>query len=465
MNLQEVSSRPCPSPKAHILSLPTEILQSIYLYCVSPHLARASPVLSSALSAELMYRITFLHAFWASTPLVFVGTQSQEPYEPGPNVRSLFQPLAVPRVDNDTHAQKAELQKTVLAYRWCNFNRAKLYFSSAIEAMTRDLFSHLDITLSSHDQARFDSFIVQNLSASRSTFEATALDGSQFTLRYPRRLATALLMKYFGHVDSRVNPNTSPNLRVRPTDVLVVPEHVLIGKPEWTEERVNLLQMLCSYVSLGSVQYEVPAFHEGMKNAIVQGNHDALLVLIWLADRLAEYKDTMSDFDNVFEPPSELFRLVARLGIGNLEIAERYSNSEGTMNPIVYVKLFTLLLRAHAESMPQNDADITAWATYLCTYQAKNNIGHQKFAQWVLDWSSQARNSEPVLRSGTRMGGPTLVRRQLFRRGNVSRQRAGDEIARRFIEICEGRLESFPNEVERVGSPSVQCLRNGDAHV
>ena len=282
MNPQEASSMSCPLPKAHLLSLPTEILQSIYLSCLSPHLARASPILTSALSAEFIYRITFLHAFWASTPLVFVGTQSQKPYEPGPNVRSLFQPLPVPRVhdDNDAQAQRVDLQRTVLRYRWCSFYRARLYFSSAIEAMTRDLFTRLDITLSSHDQVHFNSSIAQNLPVSCPTFEATALDGSHFTLQYPRRLATALWMTYLGKADSGVDPKMTPNLEIRPTDVLVFPEHVLTGKAQWTEEKVNLLQMLCSYVNLGSVQYELPAFHEGMKNAIVQGNYDALLVLI-----------------------------------------------------------------------------------------------------------------------------------------------------------------------------------------
>lgn len=399
---------------------------------------------------------------------MIVSTQSQEPYEPGPNIRSLFQPLPVPRVDddNDTQAQKADLQRTVLAYRWCNFRRAKLYFSSAVQAMTRDLFTHLDITLSSQDQVRFDSFIVQNLPASRSTFEATALDVSHLSLRYPRRLATGLLMTYLGEADSRVDPRTTPNIRITPTDVLALPDHVLNGRAQWTEQKVDLLQMLCSYVNLGSVQYELPALHEGMRNAIVQVNYDALLVLIWLADRLAERKDIMSDSENAFKPPSELFRLVVKLGMRDLDISEAYSISEGIMKTAVSVKLFTLLLRAHAESMPQNDPDITAWAMYLCTYQSNNGIDHKKFAQWVLDWSSQARDSDPVIRKGMRMGGPSLVKRQLFKRGGISRKRMGEEIASRFLELCEGRVECFAIEVERVGETRVwQGIGEGGVHV
>ena len=173
----------------------------------------------------------------------------------------------------------------------------------------------------------------------------------------------------------------------------------------------------------------------------------------------------MSEYDNVFEPSSELFGLVARLGMRDLEILERKSNSEGIMSAVVYVKLFTLLLRADAESMPKNDPDITAWATYLCMHQSNNNFGHKDFAQWVLDWSSRARNSDPVLRAGMRMGGSALVRRQLFWGGSIARKIIWDEIARRFVEICGGRVEFLAHEVERVGRARVcQDVGDGGAH-
>lgn len=280
---------------------------------------------------------------------------------------------------------------------------------------------------------RFDYFIAPNFPACCSTFQARALDGSHLTLEYPRRLATALLMTNLDRSDSRLDLNTTPNVKITPTKVLAIPNYVLVGKPEWTEEKVDLLQMLCSYVNLRSVQYELSAFNEGMKNAILQGNHDALLVLIWQADRLAEYKVPRSDHENPFEPPAELFRLVARCGMRDLPSSTS-------------VKLFTLLLRAHAESMPQHDTDITAWATHLFTCQDGRDIDHTNFAQWVLDWSSQVRSSYFV----KRFGGPAKVKRPLFRRGGVSRGRE-NEMARRFWEIDGVRGEGFGKDVERVG--------------
>ena len=258
----------------------------------------------------------------------------------------------MPRVhdDNDTQAQKTNLQKAVLAYLWCTFHRARRYFSSAIEAITRDLFINLDISLSSADQMRFDQFIAPNFPACCSTFQARALDGSHLTLEYPGRLATALLMTNLDRSDSRL---ATPNLKVAPTAVLAVPEYVLVGKPVWTEEKADLLQMLCSYVNLRSVQYELSAFH---------------------------------------------------------------------------------------------DTDITAWATHLFTCQESRDIDHTGFAQWVLDWSSQVRSSHIWMR----LGGPRKVKRPLFRRGGVSRGRENG-MARRFWEICGGRVEGFGKEVESVG--------------
>ena len=348
-----------------------------------------------------------------------------------------------------------KFQKTVLAYRWCNFHRAKLYFSSVIEAVARDLFMTLDISLSSHDQIRFDSFIAQTLLASRSTFEATSLDGSHLTLEYPRRLATALLMTYHGGSDSRLDHNTTPNVTIRPTNVRAIPEPVLTGHPQWTEEKVDLLQMLCSYVNLRSVQYELSAFHEGMRNAIVQANHDALLVLLWQADRLVAYRPSHSHShdESPFEPPGELFRLVARRGMRDSAVLDECSSSENGVATSVSVKLFTLLLRVHAESMPRNDIDITRWAQQLLTCRDSSEPNPAGFARWVLDWGERESGSE-FLYSRYAIAKSTMkrkVRRPLFRGGGVSRTRKDDEMVRRFVEICGRRVERFGEEVERIG--------------
>ena len=187
-----------------------------------------------------------------------------------------------------------------------------------------------------------------------------------------------------------------------------------------------------------------------MRNAVVQGNSDALLVLLWLGTRLAEYRDedSMSRGDeSPFEPPAELFRLVARRGGPALTRSEAVFEDTD-----ISVKHSALLLRAHAESMPQHDADISRWAHDILTCQASSEPD-RAFAQWVLDWSSRERESEYVFqrrRFGRREGGK--VRRPLFRGGGVSRQRRGEGMAMRFVEICGGRVRGFGEEVEGIGA-------------
>ena len=455
MSSHQIPSMPRPSPKPHLLSLPTEILQSIYLSCFSPNLPHASPVLTSALSNELIYKLTFLHAFWNKTLPIIVKTQPKQSYEPGPYVRSLFRPLPVPRAeaDDDTQARKIELQETVLAHRWCTFHRAKAYFSSALEAVTRDLFLTIDMPLSSQVQTRFDSFIAQYPLASPSTFDITALDGCQITLRCPHQCAPAVLVKYHGP-DSRFDQRMDPNIWIEPTDVLVIPSHVLTGQPEWTGDKLCLLQTLCGYVNLRKVQYELSAFHEGMEHAIVQGNYEALLVLIWEATRLAEYKATTSRDETPFKPPEELFRLIARRRVPRLGLSDgEAAGAEIVDDFSVDISLFTLLLRAHAESMPQNDPDITAWTTRLLTCLDESRKDRAiSFAQWVTAWDKLDRSSEYIVdRYTLRRGEHEKVRRPLFRGGTVSRKRKEDEMGKRFVEICGGKLESFGKEMERLG--------------
>lgn len=269
-------------------------------------------------------------------------------------------------------------------------------------------------------------------------------------------------MTYRG-LDSRFDQRFKPNLTISPMSVLAIPEHLLTGRPKWTGEKVDFLQMLCSYVDLRLVRYEFSAFHEGIKSAVVQENHEALLVLLWQAVR--RYRKVTAHDESPFELPAELFQLVARRGVLSLAAtSDRYSSSEAMIDDtLISRKLFTLLLRAHAESMPQEDPDIIAWATDLlkCKESAKND--HADFAQWVLDWGGQKRSSEYLFdrcRFTPRRGEQVKVRRPLFRGGSVSRQWIGSEMGKRFAEICGGRVESFEEEAARVGRARMGAAEN-----
>lgn len=321
-----------------------------------------------------------------------------------------------------------------------------------MQAVMKDLFRTLDLPLSQDDQMHLSYFIAR-LPASHSVFKAMTLDkGSSINLYCIRPFATAFLTTYRGP-DTRFDQDSSPNLTIGPTAFLVLPPHVLTGNPEWSQEKIDELKMLSSHVNLRTVHYQFEAFYQGMSNAIVHGHYDALLTLLWLATRLVEFSDTASNDENPFKPPAELFRLVARRDLHAFTASsnELSDGGVGRCEVEISIRLFTLLLRAHAESMPQNDAEIEAWANHLRTWHYSTGT-EVAFATWVSDWSSKERCSEFIYdRYGVGRGQERKVRRPVFQAGSISRKRREEEMARRFNEIFGGRVMRFGEEVERWG--------------
>ncbi len=105
--------------------------------------------------------------------------------------------------------------------------------------------------------------------------------------------------------------------------------------------------------------------------------------------------------------------------------------------------------------MPQNDPDITAWTTRLLTCQEKTTKDRAiSFAQWVTAWDKLDRSSEYFVDRDT-LGEEEQVRRPLFREGTVLRNREDDEMGKRFVEICGGRVERFNDELERLAEARI----------
>lgn len=444
-----------PTSKSHLLSLPPELLQSIYLHSFSPHLPHASPILAAALSTPHIYRLTFLRAFWNGLPIkAFHGTYS---YKPGPYVCELFSPLPVPTVvsgvERANGLARVELQEIVLRCRWCSLYNAKRWLEAVLLAVMKDLPGTLGLHLSPIERASLDSYLPANLQ----TFFALGLDNSCSSLIYHRPFATALIATYHGP-DPRFSQSTYRSFVVMPTSLLVLPSYVLTGHSEWTWEKVNGLKFLCSYAD-PTVKYEVGALHEGMKNAIVQRHHDALLTLVWFADRRAEFVRSVSEkpFDHTraneeipFKVPAELFRLVARRGLQTFAATlDQHPSCECKEKETkTFIRLFMLLLRADAESLPQDDPDILAWADRLRACQDSDGT-LAAFAQCISDWGSNKRLSELKSDSyGEMSGEPRKVWWPRFRNGKLLRKRSDEEMAKKFEMILGEEEMTFAEEVE-----------------
>ena len=210
--------------------------------------------------------------------------------------------------------------------------------------------------------------------------------------------------------------------------------------------------MLSSYRS--RPVHKPSAFHEGMRFAILQLNYEALLIFVELADSFAMYGFSCQ----AFELPAELFRLVANCDyeVKYATTTTSYSSSEDTVDAAsIYVRLFILLLRAQAESMPQNDPDITRWAQRLLTCQDRSRTD-RAFAQWVLDWSSRKmsiQQIDPQVHRGK--GTSRKAYRPMFEYGAMRLaplRRNANEMLKRFEAACAGEVAMFEAELDAIDS-------------
>ena len=314
--------------------------------------------------------------------------------------------------------------------RWCTFDNAKRWLEEIALAVINDLLRTLCWISSPDTQTRLNCFIAKS-AASGATLVVSGLDGSELTFESSGPFITVLEGTHRGP-----NPQGRRSfIRLAPTTFLVLPPHFLTGKPVWTREKVDSLQLFSSHVSLPVMKPQHEAFHEGMRNAIIQRHYDALLTLVWLGTRMAEFGASQalvaaSYDENPFKPPREMFRLVAKQGMRPFAAtSDEHSRYAGKNNEAeISLWLFVLLLRAHAEGMPQNDPDIEAWANQLSTCQDSDGTV-RALAQWVVDWKSDYGKRNPG-----RFGQP------FFREGRLSRRGKDHEMGIRFEEILGGEV-------------------------
>ena len=336
-----------------------------------------------------------------------------------------------------------ELQESVMRCRWCTFDNAKPWLEEISLAVIKDLVGRFNWPSLPDTQTHLEYFIADS-AASR--FVVPGFNGSELSFRSAGPFLSAFSTRYRSpHPRAHISIIT-----LAPTTFLVLPPHFLTGNPEWTREKVDKLQLFGSYVNLHAVECRHEAFHEGMRNAIIQRHYDALLTLVWIGTRLAEaefvvfsrWSAAESYRENPLKPLSELFRLVAKQGMR--PFAATSDESSGyqvkTDDADISMRLFTLLLRAHAESMPQNDPDIEAWVNHLSTCQDSDGT-IQALAQWVIDW----RSSDWRSRDGKRK--LDITRQPLFRAGLASRRAKDDMMGIRLEEILGGEPLGFEEQM------------------
>ena len=102
--------------------------------------------------------------------------------------------------------------------------------------------------------------------------------------------------------------------------------------------------------------------------------------------------------------------------------------------------MIRILIRTHAEAMPQCDEVIMAWGTRLLSRPK-----HQAFGQWLIDFRTRSKPL-PVLHNH-----PTLPTFQgYFRHGELSYLRFREELMQSFCEIDDCTPDDFWQELRRM---------------
>lgn len=302
----------------------------------------------------------------------------------------------------------------------------------------KDIFLMLKLTLKAGDQDSLND-LIKNISDRKIRFEVMDLNNNHIKLDYRNRLFVAVNMSYSGF-DSSYDSRFRPSVHIHPMLVLTIPDQCLLGA-FWIDEKIDFLRILWNGAFVSRVLYSDTALFEGMKNAILNQNRAALLILIWIVE-LVTGLDAKNANEKSFEPSAELFRLAVSM--------PSRSGDGRKCDMFKFISLFQLLLRAHAESMPKDDPVIMAWATHVRAWE--NEIEPiRSFGQWVLDFSHLMSNEyieneyngiRYLYREKYR-----IMRASIFCQGSIRPCRQDDEMQQRFIAAV-GKSIWFEGEVE-----------------
>ncbi|QSS59734.1 hypothetical protein I7I51_09170 [Histoplasma capsulatum] len=338
------------SKSSHLEALPAELIEKIFLDSLELNLARASPHFGTILSRKRIYKIlTFLAFFNDYRP-------GRDNIPPG-YLSNILRPLKYVPLDFDT--QKA-LQNDVIGCRWFNL--------SLLKECQRDMFSTIlqtrifgpsllgqSMVLDSAARDVLNQSLDENPTHWSMTFRGTDKHNNQCVLNICPPTVS-------------FTRNRLGTTHYLPMAVWTIPDKFFAKQP-WTEEKFCLLHHLLMASPYGLLPDRLEAFYPSpssfdiSRERIQECIHIAIMEEnIWMLCELLACDERAYQALN----GGDIFRYEIR---GEHFIAA-VNRSE---NP----GLLQILLRAHAESIPYDDPDITAWALR----QANHGFG-----RWLLGY-------------------------------------------------------------------------------
>ena len=359
--------------KAHNLSLsnleclPVELIEKIFLYSLNVNLPRCSPSLQAALSSERVYRVLILLAFWRD-PLGQGQGQGNGTGKGNETVARILRPLDYVPLDEE---ERRVLQSTVLRCRWCTFPRVLGQLPDLMQLAIQRYWTDAGIHMDWEQQENLSRFLAREEDAAQNQETTRSFHGSgtgHETNHYTLSI-TPLLSITITNLETE-HQTTHPLLSLRefPNKLLRGdPNHFAFLETLRVAGGFNREEQQCMLEANKNVSLSRLVLHEGIHNALVRDNSQALICLLKIDEYFArcEIAATTTATENTssgipYTIPSEHF-----------STAIRSHSSTQTQS-----SLFHHLLRANAESVPPDDAEITQWAM---------DRGDDVFGHWLLD--------------------------------------------------------------------------------
>lgn len=397
-----VKNAPRQINRSGLLSLPSELIEKIFLYSLEINFPRSSLHVARAVSRERIYKVLFLLAFWegptSSVNHGAVTTESRTRMDLPPHGSSIdehipkikglarllsntfspicYVPLSVP--------EKRTLQSQLLPCRWCTLDRMKTYMPD-IFLLSIKMWGVVNAGLGV-DYPGLD----ENRPPLQGLFTKT-YDDWDLTCKIPEghdRLHSFCIRP--SKITMRIHTVESIEfISASPITVLTIPEILLRRKyhnsaNSWSDDRLSLLERLLlhgrlsgdagiakptDFISSGAKQgAPVWAIDDGIRTAIVDRNIRLLRIFLYLLEH-----DLFPSTSNPIIS-GEYFITAARQCRQSL-----YDQGKGvTCNSELDLEILKMLVRSSTESIPYDDPEITAWAT-----EAKER--GDRFAGWLLN--------------------------------------------------------------------------------
>ncbi|KAJ5092433.1 hypothetical protein NUU61_007303 [Penicillium alfredii] len=385
---REPVSRPRTPPLSLSMleTLPVEVIEQIFLYALNLNLPRASPSLAAALSAEHIYRVLILLAFW-----------DDPPSHPGSKaINRMFAPCEYVPL---SLADRRQLQDSVFRCRWCTADRVREQIPTVMILTIHRHWFNAGIVMEPQEKAALDRFIARKDDSVRvfhgkgppsqriSEF-LSAATGPDFTDLAPNANNTGL-HQYELHITPMVlievrckelrSITTFPGI-----DLVSFPSYLLRGPSGgYSDADVAFLEMLritsCNYTrGRGTVmpstttQVNRTLLHQGLHKALLQQKYNAVISLLKIDEYCFRFQAANQNRPVFFGIPSEHFLTVTRVGRDK---------------PHLNAAFFEALLRASAESLPLNSEEITQWTVDNMRRAQQNpsayNLMNGRFARWL----------------------------------------------------------------------------------